>query len=536
MEKEQKHQKEFSSSASVDTPEEERREETGGELLSRRKVLQAGLGTGVALGVAGVLLEATTSRSSRSTPEHVVPVNGSTPTELSAVSITGNVVLQWSNVCLQAIRDIKPGPPMVARALAIMHTCIYDAWAAYDQEAVGTRLGGSLRRPVAEHTLANKNQAISYAAYRALVDLFPADMPMFNFLMHKLGYDPANRSTDATTPAGVGNRAAQAVINFRHRDGANQLGDLHPGAYSDYTHYVPINSPSSIKNPNYWQPLRVANGLGGFTTQTYVGAQWGHVIPFALSSGSQFRPSAPPMYPSREYQEEVEQLIQYSANLTDEQKVIAEYWADGPTSELPPGHWCLFAHFVSLRDHHDLDADVKLFFMVANAVFDAGIAAWDAKRAYNSVRPVTAIHYLFKGKQIKSWAGPYLGTQVIDGRNWLPYQAVTVVTPPFPEYISGHSTFSAAAAEVLKRFTGNDVLKASYTQKAGTSRFETGVLPTTDITLSWATFSDAADQAGLSRRYGGIHFEPGDMVGRHVGRLVGTQVWNKALSYIHGTA
>lgn len=143
--------------------------------------------------------------------------------------------------------------------------------------------------------------------------------------------------------------------------------------------------------------------------------------------------------------------------------------------------------------------------------------------------------YLFHGKTIKAWGGPYLGTQSIDGKNWKPYQAATVVTPAFPEYISGHSTFSAAVAEVLKRFTGSDRLNASYTQRAGTSTFEPGVLPASDITLSWATFSQAADQAGLSRRYGGIHFEPGDMEGRRVGRLVGAQVWNKGLSYINGS-
>jgi len=132
------------------------------------------------------------------------------------------------------------------------------------------------------------------------------------------------------------------------------------------------------------------------------------VTPFALTSGSQFRPAAPPLYPSDAYMQEARQIVQYSADLTDEQKVIAEYWADGPASEFPPGHWCLFAHFVSVRDHHDLDSDVKLFFLVGNAVFDAGIAAWDAKRAYDSVRPVTAIHYLFHGKIIKAWGGPYL--------------------------------------------------------------------------------------------------------------------------------
>src|SRR5262249_40584130 len=112
----------------------------------------------------------------------------------------------------------------------------------------------------------------------------------------------------------------------------------------------------------------------------------------------------------------------------------------------------------------------------------------------------------------------------------------TVVTPPFPEFVSGHSTFSAAGAEILKQFTGSDRFDASVTVPVGSSRVEPGRVPATDVTLSWPTFSQAADEAGISRRYGGIHFEDGDLTGRALGRLVGAQVWEKALTYFNGTA
>ena len=449
---------------------------------------------------------------------------------------TDNVAIQWDNALLQAIRVTKPGPPIVARALAIVHTTMYDAWAAYDDQAVGTRLGGSLRRPPVERTLANKDEAVSFAAYRSLVDLFPTQTPAFNDVMTSLGYDPANGSTDVTTPAGVGNVAAAAVIAFRHHDGANQLGDLHPGAYSDYTGYVPVNDPDHINDPNRWQPLRFSDGHGGSVTPGFIAPHWGRVVPFALTSGSQFRPpDVPNLYPFGGYRVQAEQILHYSAGLTDTQKVIAEYWADGPNSELPPGHWMLFGQFVSRRDRHTLDQDVKLFFALGNAVFDAGIVAWDCKRAYDYVRPVTAVHFLFAGKKVRAWAGPYRGTRVIDGAAWEPYQPVTFVTPPFPEFISGHSTFSAAGAEILKSFTGSDAFGASATVQAGSSKVEPGAVPAADVTLSWATFSDAADQAGISRRYGGIHFVQGDLQGRNGGRLVGARVWAKALTYFNGT-
>jgi hypothetical protein len=484
------------------------------------------MAAGTAFGIAGCDQEVT-SPASRPDPAAPRPVTGA----------SNNVVLQWDNAALQAIRVARPGPPIVARALAIVHTAIYDAWAAYDDPAVGTRLGGTLRRPGIEHTPSNKSEAVSFAAYRALVDLFPTQTAAFNEVIVSLGYDPANFSTDVTTAAGVGNVAAAAVITFRHHDGSNQLGDLHPGAYSDYTGYVSVNDPDHINDPNRWQPIRFSDGHGGTIAPGFVAAQWGRVIPFALTSGSQFRPlEVPNLYPFGGYRVQAEQILHYSANLTDAQKVTAEYWADGPNSELPPGHWMLFGQFVSRRDGHTLDQDVKLFFALANAVFDAGIVAWDCKRAYDYVRPVTAVHFLFAGKKIRAWAGPYKGTRVIDGAAWEPYQPATFVTPPFPEFVSGHSTFSAAGAEILKSFTGRDAFGGSVTIRAGASKVEPSTVPATDVTLSWATFSAAADQAGISRRYGGIHFMQGDLRGRGAGRLIGAQAWAKALTYFNGTA
>ena len=195
-----------------------------------------------------------------------------------------------------------------------------------------------------------------------------------------------------------------------------------------------------------------------------------------------------------------------------------------------------FGQFVSRRDGHSLDDDVKMFFALGNALLDASIACWDAKRVWDSVRPITAIPFLFTGQTIIAWAGPYQGTQAIDGTNWRPYQIPNNPTPSFPEFFSGHSTFSAAAAEVFRSFTGSDAFGYSFTIPAGGSGAEPGAVPATDLTITFATFSDAANSAGMSRRYGGIHFQDGDLNGRATGRLVGAQVWAKAQAYWNGTA
>ncbi len=451
-----------------------------------------------------------------------------------------NVVLQWDDEALQAIRTTHPGPPMVARMLFVAHEAMYDAWAAYDARAVGTQLGGTLRRPAVERTAANKDRAISYAAYRALVDLFPgpALAGQFTARMATLGYDPSDASRDATTATGIGNTTAAAVIAMHHHDGANQLGDVNGGApYSDYSGFVSVNTPDQINDPNAWQPLRVSDGKGGFVVQKYVAPFWGLVTPFALTTASQFRPAALPVrYPSRGYHAQVNEILRYSRDLNDSTKMIAEYWADGPSSELPPGHWALFAQYVARRDAISVDRSAKLFFALTASIFDASIAVWEAKRAFVSVRPVTAVHFLKAGQTVRAWCGPFKGTCNMRGEDWEPYQAATVVTPPFPEYVSGHSAFSAAGAEILRAFTGSDTFGASVTFPAGSSRVEPMAVPAHAVTLRWPTFSAAADQAGLSRRYGGIHFVHGDLDARVIGREVGAQAWQKARRYFDGTA
>jgi hypothetical protein len=228
-----------------------------------------------------------------------------------------------------------------------------------------------------------------------------------------------------------------------------------------------------------------------------------------------------------------------TSNLNDRQKVTAEFWADGPRSEFPPGHWALIAQVLSRKRGNSLDYDVKMFFALGNAFMDASITAWATKYRWDFVRPITAIRSRYKGKQVTSWLGPYRGYGQVPGEQWIPYQSPNVVTPPFPEYVSGHSTFSSAASAILAQFTGSDSFGASVTIEAGTSLFEPRTdtqvgTPATDITLSWPTLTAAAKDAGLSRRLGGIHFQDGDEHGYNLGQRVGTNVLARTMAYVDG--
>lgn len=462
---------------------------------------------------------------------------GSTPVEQPPQY---KAVVGWTQTALQAVRSVKPGPPMAARSFAIMYTCMYNTWCAYDALAQPTRPDQAPRRPLSERTAANKAMAMSFAAYAALLDQFPSEKGAFDAYLKSLGYDPASASTNPDTPPGLGAAVARIEIDYCHADGANQLGDLAPGGapYADYTGYAPKNpamivgTPTPlnlIPAPSNWQPLTYTDATGVVRTPVFVGAAWERVKPFALTSSDQYRPGPPAIYGSREYEEQTRRIVEVQAGLTDEQKVIAEYWADGPKSELPPGHWLLHAIYVSERDRHTDDDDIKMFFALSNALSDAAIAAWDAKRAYDSVRPVTAVRFLMHGQTITGYGalGPAGGLGKIQGETWVPYQPLTFPTPPFPEHVSGHSTFSAAAAEVLRSFTGSDAFGARYTKTAHSMVIEPG-LPTTDLTLSWATFKAAAEQAGLSRIFGGIHFDNGNTAGQTLGQRVGAQALAKA--------
>lgn len=494
--------------------------------MKRRTFLRLGAGTAM----SGALAACGGSSGADRSP-------GNPPVEQPAQYKT---VVGWTQTALQAVRSVKPGPPMAARSLAIMHTCMYNAWCAYDPLALPSRPSQVPRRPPGERTAATKAAAMSYAAYAALVDQFPSEKARFDTYMKDLGYDPALLPPDVGMPAGLGTTVARAELAFCHTDGANQLGDLAASgaAYADYTGYLPknpallISAPTPldlIPAPGNWQPLSYTDAAGVVRTPGFVAAAWERVKPFALASGAQYRPGPPAAFGSVEYEEQARRIVEVQAGLTEEQKVIAEYWADGPNSELPPGHWQLFGIFVSDRDRHTDDDDIKMFFALSNGLADAAIAAWDAKRTYDSVRPISAVRYLMHGQTLTGFGllGPAGGLQKIQGETWAPYQALSFPTPPFPEHVSGHSTFSAAAAEVLKRFTGSNAFGARYTKAAGSMTVEPG-LPASDLVLSWASFDAAAEQAGMSRIYGGIHFDNGNSAGQTLGQQVGAQAFAKA--------
>lgn len=283
----------------------------------------------------------------------------------------------------------------------------------------------------------------------------------------------------------------------------------------------------------------------------------------------------------------------------DYTRVLAEFWADGPESETPPGHWFTILNYVT--DHPAFEArfggegevldplewDVKAYITLGGAVHDVAITAWGIKGWYDYLRPISAIRYMCDQGQctdpaqpnyhpaglpliegyiemvkagdalagagnanvgkvkIKAWRGPdyvpnpktdYAGVGWILAENWWPYQRPTFVTPPFAGYISGHSTFSRAAAEVMTELTGDAFFPGGMGEFIAKKNeflvFEEG--PSVDVILQWATYQDASDQTSLSRIWGGIHPPADDLPGRLIGEQIGKEAFAMANKYFTG--
>ena len=564
----------------------------------------------------------------------------------------------WDEATLSAIRRDLPAPTTHARNLFHVSAAMWDAWAAYDPNADGYFV---TEKDTAADVDAARDTAISYAAYRVLLwrYAYGANVRVtFDELartMRSLCYRLDFTSTKGDSPAALGNRIAAAVIRFGRSDGA--IERLH---YTDAS-YAPVNAPlvvgragTSMHDATFWQPLALdqtvaQNGLAvPNKVQTFIGAQWGHVRGFALprsSNGVPVDPGPPPIGTPADaaYKQAAVDVIRKSSQLdpadtqtidigldgfgnnplgtndghgygvnpstgqpyaservlaADYARVLAEFWADGPNSETPPGHWNVLANAVSDSPlmaarigsgaANRLRWDVKMYFALNGALHDAAIAAWGLKRKYQSVRPISMIRYLAQHGQssdptlpsydpaglplipglielvtkessapghrhaaladhigemaIRTWRGnpksadDVSGAGWILGERWVPYQRATFVTPAFPGFVSGHSTFSRAAAEVLAAYTDSAYFPGGeykQTFMPGYLKFERG--PSAPLTLQWATYYDAADQAGISRIYGGIHIAADDFAGRRIGSRIGKQAAALAERYFTGT-
>ena len=386
-------------------------------------------------------------------------------------------VLRWNSILLDSIRAQKTPPPYAARNMAIVHIAIYDAVNAID----GGYDGYLTQRNGPQN--GSEAAAAAQAAHDTLAALYPTRKAIFDAaLVWSLAQVPDGSAENKGIA--VGRNAARQILAERQDDGADSVVFYTPGT-----------------GPDDWQPTPPAFAPALLP-------QWPDVTPFALESGDQFRPSAPPSMTSDEFTAAFNRVKAIgaadSATRTAEQTQIALFWADGAGTATPPGHWNLIARDVAQAQHNTLPQNARLFALLNIALADAGIVSWDAKYTFNFCRPVTAI------RNTADDGNPATSAD----STWTPL----ISTPPFPSYTSGHSTFSAAAAAVLAGFFGTDKITFTTASEnpAATSR-------------TFTSFSQAAAEAGISRIYGGIHWDFDNTAGLASGKLVGQYVFSHLL-------
>jgi membrane-associated phospholipid phosphatase len=392
-----------------------------------------------------------------------------------------DVVLDWNKVTLDAIRVDKTSPPAASRALACVHTAIFDA---INSGSGGTTYEHYIVPPVQFFAPISVEAAAAAAAHASLVELFPAQKAAFDTaLATSLAAIP--NGPEKTSGISWGESVAKQILGARNEDGSGNTVDY--------------GAPTGA---NWWAPTPP-----GFAAALLPG--WGLVKPWAMTSSSQFRQGPPPTPLSPEYTmafQEVERLGRSnSAVRTVDQTQIALFWADGGGTATPPGHWHVIAQGISQERHLSLLENARLFALLAMAGADAAIVAWDHKFTYNNWRPVTGIQHADTDGNPATTADP----------TW----TSLIATPPFPSYTSGHSTFSSASAGLLALFFGTDQISFSTTSDA---------LP--GVTRSFTRLSDAAEEAGQSRIYGGIHWQFDNQAGLASGQALGEHVYFTVLT------
>jgi hypothetical protein len=332
-----------------------------------------------------------------------------------------SIARRWNEQLLNAVRRDLPRPTVHARNLFHVSVALWDAWAAYDADADAVVTS---ERHTATDLPSARREAISYAAYRVLSQRHARgagaalSRACFDAFMQKLGYDAGDTEREGASPRAVGNRIGFAIIAAFADDGANE-----PNDYADPAQYAPDNPRlvvdlpgTRVRDPLQWQELELSdpvtqNGIPLTTAvQTYMGAHWGQVLPFAIerpAAGAPYFELAAPPFTLDQAADEVLEVIRRGAELeSDFARVVAEYWANGPSAETPPGHWNALASAASYHPSFErrllgtggsldpLAWDVHLYLALNAALHDAAIAAWELKRRHVGARPITLIRHL----------------------------------------------------------------------------------------------------------------------------------------------
>lgn len=406
------------------------------------------------------------------------------PLFAGAAPPTTEVLVSWYRLCLLLVRHTATySPPVAARAFAYLGVASYQAVAAFEPglTSLAGQVNGLRPVPVAgpgTHDAAVVLHAVLSASARQLFsNTGPTGQRALAALDRKVGAGTATGLPPdvVVRSTALGQAIAAHILEWAATDGGAVIYNM--GFAQGYT---PRNDPAA------WVPTSLIR-----QQQAPLLPDWGTVRPFAMPTGNACPLPAPPIYsetPGSAFHAEAMEVYTVTQVLTDEQKLIARFWSDDPMlSSTPPGHWIAVAVDLVAQRNLTLVQAVDVMARLGIGMADAFIGCWYSKTEYDLLRPITYIN------------------RVIDP-DWQPL----LITPPFPEYPSGHSTVSGAAATVLTAALGENYVYEDFTHdREGFAG------------RSYASFWDAANEAGISRLYGGIHFRSAIDKGLDQGRCIG---------------
>lgn len=409
----------------------------------------------------------------------------------------GDLVHDWNTVALNVIRAwtttsddpvagrvVTAPPPRVSRELAMIHTAMFDAANAVEQKYQSYLVNLSPQTGVSEQAAAaSAAYTVAKAIYSRAAELAIWEATLTESLRN------IPDSTAKSQGVALGQQVGNSILAARANDGSTAISN-----------YQPVEQPGRW---NRTEPDKIPPLL----------PQWANLTPFSLPSSSHFRPEAPPSLTSAEYASAVDEVMRLgrddSTERTEEQKRIALFWADGGGTFTPPGHWNAITTDLTLTRTQSLVDRTRTFALVNIALADAAITSWNAKYVYDLWRPIDAIRE----------ADTDGNAATIKDASWTPL----IKTPPFPAYTSGHSTFSGAAASVLTGIFGTNTSFTVFKDiQSGAS--QKAIVNNSGLVRQFSSFQQAADEAGMSRIYGGIHFIFDNTAGLRSGDQVGDYV------------
>lgn len=468
-------------------------------------------------------------------------------------------VSDWMELLLKKIAKNNLGPTVTTRWLLIACNAIYNSYqfVTLNKNPVDSQYWTSTQKGQISTTISYLESWVELSCQYVIPKLIRDYM---NLTISPLTNTDVDELTSSHTPLVSVNNSSldilkglfDSYLSSRDSDGW-KLTRTFDGTLPNRSNTISAdnsvdqNLSELLPEPNKWTPLKI-----GTSTKNYLTPEWGtknRGLLEEIDFKDLIDKTSTNLFPSDiQYENEMKDVETITQNLTDEQKILAEFWAGGPGTVTPPGMWVIFLDIVLRSNSAKLVNEIKSYTVLCSSLYQSSICAWRLKRDKLQARPIQKIRQNQYGNVIdQDWNSHSLG------QYWLPYQELNFVTPPFPDFVSGHSTFSASSAKILCYLLGSDMINLvnpvtnidiinylspvllnntanfslnNFFVLPNISTIQPGVVPSTSVNLNFICWTEMSRSSGKSRIYGGIHIESSNQGGLYLGSMIGDKIWN----------